>query len=153
MRLFHLHVVIAKGKHAFLLSTTKVIFARLTIPSFNSRISRCTANPKYWVRPDDFLPERWLVPAGHELHHKPNAWRPFESGPRNCIAQASVLTELRITLACLIRVFNITPADDEYDAKHPRKGIQTCKGERAYLTERGAAHPTAGYPYRIALVG
>ncbi|KAF1978518.1 cytochrome P450 [Bimuria novae-zelandiae CBS 107.79] len=25
-------------------------------------------SPSYWVRPDEFLPERWLVPPGHELH-------------------------------------------------------------------------------------
>ena len=25
-------------------------------------------SPKYWVRPDDFLPERWLVAPGHELY-------------------------------------------------------------------------------------
>jgi cytochrome P450 len=108
-------------------------------------------NPKYWVRPDDFLPERWLVPVGHELYPQQNSWRPFESGPRNCIAQALVLTELRIMLACLVRTFDITPAYDEYDEKHPRKGIQTYEGERAYLIERGAAHPTAGYPCRVAM--
>ena len=25
-------------------------------------------SPKYWVRPDEFLPERWLVDLGHELY-------------------------------------------------------------------------------------
>jgi cytochrome P450 len=25
-------------------------------------------SPKYWIRPDDFLPERWLVDPGHELY-------------------------------------------------------------------------------------
>ena len=28
-------------------------------------------SPKYWIRPDDILPERWLVPANHELHPLP----------------------------------------------------------------------------------
>jgi cytochrome P450 len=103
-------------------------------------------NPKYWVRPNDFLPERWLVPAGHKLYPRPEAWRPFESGPRNCIAQAMVLIELRVMLACLVRTFEVTPAYDEYDEKYPHKGVQTVDGERCYFIERGAAHPTAGYP-------
>jgi hypothetical protein len=56
-------------------------------------------------------------------------------------------------LACLVRMFDIIPIYDEYDKEHSRKGIQTYEGERVYLIERGAAHPSAGYPCRIALAG
>ncbi|KAF2870279.1 sterigmatocystin biosynthesis P450 monooxygenase StcS [Massariosphaeria phaeospora] len=111
------------------------------------------ASPKYWVRADEFLPERWLVPAGHELHPRPGAWRPFELGPRNCIAQALVLVELRVILACLVRTFDVAPAYDEYDEKYQVKGIKTYRGERAYNIEKGAAHPVAQYPCRITLAG
>lgn len=51
---------------------------------------------KYWVRPDEFLPERWLVEPGHELYPVKGAWRPFEHGPRNCIAEGMVMTELKL---------------------------------------------------------
>ncbi|PGH05688.1 hypothetical protein GX51_02848 [Blastomyces parvus] len=106
---------------------------------------------KYWVKPDAFLPERWLVPRGHELYPSPGAWRPFEHGPRNCVAQTLTLVELRIILACLARTFEIVPAYDEWDAKHPVKGAKHYRGERAYLVQSGAAHPTAQYPCRVKL--
>jgi cytochrome P450 len=107
---------------------------------------------KYWVRPDEFLPERWMVPIGHELHPQPGAWRPFELGPRNCIGQALVLIELRVVLGCLVRDFEIRPAYDELDAQYPIKGIRLYRNERAYQVEQGAAHPVNGYPCRINLV-
>jgi cytochrome P450 len=105
----------------------------------------------YWVRPDEFLPERWLVSPGHELYPQPGAWRPFELGPRNCIGQALVMIEFRVILACLVREFDIAPAYDEWDERHPRKGIKLLRGERAYQIEKGAAHPVNGYPCRIKL--
>jgi cytochrome P450 len=108
-------------------------------------------SPKYWVRAEEFLPERWLVPVGHELHPVPGAWRPFELGPRNCIAQALVMVELRVILACVIRTFDVMPAYDEYDRKFPTKGIKTVRGERAYQIEKGAAHPAAQFPCRVSL--
>ncbi|KAF1957230.1 sterigmatocystin biosynthesis P450 monooxygenase StcS [Byssothecium circinans] len=108
-------------------------------------------SPKYWMQPDDFLPERWLVGPQHELYPRPGAWRPFELGPRNCIGQALVLVELRVILACLIRTFDISPAYDEWDVRHPSNGIKLYRGERAYQVEQGAAHPNAGYPCRIKL--
>jgi cytochrome P450 len=108
---------------------------------------------KYWVRGNEFLPERWLVRDDHELHPKPGTWRPFEVGPRNCIAQAMVLVELRVVLACLIRTFEVKPAYDEWDASRGAKGDRLVNGERVYQVERGAAHPNGGYPCRVTLAG
>lgn len=109
---------------------------------------------KYWVRGDEFLPERWLVSPDHEFYPMPGVWRPFEVGPRNCIAQAMVLMELRVLLACLIRTFDVKPAYDEVDAKRRDKGRGLeVYGERAYQVERGASHPVGGYPCRVTLVG
>lgn len=106
---------------------------------------------KYWTQPDDFLPERWMVSQDHELHPRPGAWRPFELGPRNCIAQALVLVELRVILACLVRSFEVQPAYEEWDAKHLVKGTKLYRGERAYQIEAGAAHPAAGYPCYVTI--
>ena len=103
-----------------------------------------------WVRPEEFLPERWLVEPGHELYPLKGAWRPFEHGPRNCVAQSLVLTELRIVLACVVRRFRIQPAYEEWDALHPRKGLKEFRGERVYQIEEGAAHPVERYPCRVS---
>ena len=107
--------------------------------------------PRYWKRPEEFLPERWLVGPEHELHPMKGAWRPFEHGPRNCIAQSIVMTQLLVVLACIVREFEFKPAYDEWDALHPRKGTKTYRGERAYQMEGGAAHPVERYPCRVSL--
>ena len=107
--------------------------------------------PKYWKRPEEFLPERWLIEPSHELYPMKGAWRPFEYGPRNCVAQSVVMAELCVVLACIVRQFDFKPAYDEWDALHPRKGAKTYRGERAYQIEEGAAHPVERYPCRVSL--
>lgn len=119
-------------------------------------------NPRVWPRADEFLPERWLVDADHELYPVPHAWRPFEHGPRNCIGQTLVWNEIRVLLAMSLRSFDIAPAYDEWDKlKLQNEGLvskmtrrfskpapKTVNGERAYQTEQ-AAHPVDYYPCRI----
>ena len=108
-------------------------------------------SPKYWKCPDEFLPERWLVEPTHELFPVKDAWRAFEYGPRNCVAQGIVMTELKIILACLVREFDFTPAYDEWDRLHPTKGSKIYRGDRAYQMEEAAAHPVEHYPCRVFL--
>lgn len=79
--------------------------------------------PTYWLRPEEFLPERWLVESGHELQPMKGAYRAFEVGPRNCVAQGFVMTEFRVILACIVRQFDFQPAYDEWDRLHPSKGL------------------------------
>jgi Cytochrome P450 len=109
--------------------------------------------PEYWVEPDAFLPERWLVGPDDRLYPQKGAWRPFEWGPRNCIGQSLAMMELRITLAMVAREFDFTPGYDEWDRIYPRKGVQTYRGERAYQIEEAAAHPADRYPCRIRIAG
>lgn len=109
--------------------------------------------PAYWYRPDDFLPERWLTECSAELQPMKEAYRAFEIGPRNCVAQGFVMTELRVIMACIIRPFDFTPAYDEWDILHPRQGLQTYRGERVYQIEEGAAHPVEHYPCRVSIRG
>lgn len=102
-------------------------------------------NPLYWARPNEFLPERWLVDPDHELHipTSAGAYRPFEAGPRNCIGQTLVLNEMRIVLIMTVRTFKIKPAYKE-DA-------DMVFGNRAYQTSRSGAFPAGGYPCRVTL--
>lgn len=121
-------------------------------------------NPRVWPRAEEFLPKRWLVEPGHELYPVPGAWRAFEHGPRNCIGQTLVYNEIRIVLAMTLRLFDIAPAYEEWDAlKLKNEGflgglgrgfgkpvLNTVNGERAYQTEK-AAYPVDDYPCRIKL--
>ncbi|KAJ4347925.1 uncharacterized protein N0V89_009297 [Didymosphaeria variabile] len=93
-------------------------------------------SPNYWVRADEFLPERWLASPDDELYPAPGAWRPFELGPRNCIGQALVLIELRVILACLVREFDIVPAYDEWDRRHPTEGVKLLRGNPSMQKQR-----------------
>jgi len=69
-----------------------------------------------WVRPDEFLPERWLAQEGEELHVKKNAWRPFGLGPRQCIGQELAMMQMKLVLAAVAREVDVDCAWDEWDA-------------------------------------
>lgn len=107
--------------------------------------------PAYWARPDDFLPERWLVEPGHELYPLKGAFQAFEIGPRNCFAQGLVMTELRVILICIVRQYDFRPAYDEWDRLHRTQGLKTYRGEPVYQIEEGAAHPVDHYPCRVSI--
>ena len=110
-------------------------------------------NPQYWKEAESFLPERWLVGPDDPLYPVKGAWRAMEFGPRSCIGQTVASLELRIALVMTMREFHITPAYDVWDAMHPRHGIHTVNGNRAYQAEKGGggAHPADGYPCRVVL--
>ena len=107
----------------------------------------------YWPRADEFIPERFLVEPGHELRPLENAWRPFEKGPRNCIAEGLVVTELKVVMAVVLSRFDFADAYEEYDRANKMKGggKRAYRGERAYQVEEGAAHPVNGYPCKVFL--
>lgn len=73
------------------------------------------SNPRIWVRPDDFLPQRWLAQPGDELYPPPGAFHPFDLGPRSCIRQSLTLIEMRIVLVMTVRTFVVEPACEEWD--------------------------------------
>lgn len=107
--------------------------------------------PNYWVESESFIPERWIVEPGHRLYPRKEAWRAFEWGPRNCIGQSLAMMELKLVLAFIAREFDFAPAYDEIDVRRPAKEVKTYRGERAYLMERGAAHPADLMPCRVTL--
>jgi cytochrome P450 len=110
-------------------------------------------SPEVFVRPEEFLPQRWLVGAEDPLYPVKGSWRAFEWGQRNCIGQTLATLELRIALVMTLRMFEIAPAYDEWDRLHPRKGITMVEGQRIYQAEMGGggAHPVDGVPVRATL--
>ena len=74
-------------------------------------------NPDEWHRPDEFLPERWLVTDETDPLHPPkNGWRFFASGPRVCIGQHLAMVEIKLVAALVVRRFDIECAWDKWDA-------------------------------------
>jgi cytochrome P450 len=99
---------------------------------------------EFWPEPNRCIPERWLVPEGHPLHPRKNAFRPFELGPRNCIGQEMAMLELRMILAMTVRDFDI---DSEFPVNSPR-----VFGDMAYQTMQPgqlSAYPKDGMPVRV----
>ena len=109
--------------------------------------------PEFWPQPDTFIPERWTVPEGDPLYPVKGAWRPFEFGPRNCIGQELAMLESKLILAMTVRTFDVVADYETWDRLHPRKGIKTVKGERAYQILVGSAKPSDGLPCRVLLTG
>jgi cytochrome P450 len=108
---------------------------------------------------DEFKPERFMPENADKL--PPNAWRPFERGPRNCIGQEIALIEMKVILAMTLREFDFKAAYDELgslmedgtlwakDASF-RKGPQEAFGERMHQIFLAAGKPSEGMPARVA---
>ena len=104
-------------------------------------------DPAYWPYPDDFMPERWLVPVDGPLHPIKGAWRPFEHGPRNCIGQELAMVEMKVVLVLTARRFTVKPAYEEWDQGKGKTGIKEVYGERGYQIQR--AQPSDDLPLRV----
>jgi cytochrome P450 len=71
-------------------------------------------HPGCWTRPDECLPERWLVNDG-PLRPPKNAWVPFSLGPRNCIGMELAMMELKLVSIFTARTLSIEEAWTEWD--------------------------------------
>lgn len=109
-------------------------------------------NPKHWVRPLEFLPDRWVVEPDHDLYPPVGSWRPFEVGPRACLGQQAIMTEVKAVLACTVREFDFKDCYPELDGKR-KIDLSGVFGERAYMVESATAYPAGHYPCRITSSG
>jgi cytochrome P450 len=72
-------------------------------------------DPRWWPRPEEFLPERWLTP---DLPEKGNerpkyAYFPFGGGPRSCIGEPFAWMEAVLLLAMLAKRWRLARVDDK----------------------------------------
>ena len=104
-------------------------------------------DPTYWERPDEFLPERWLVTSGDPLYPVKGAWRPFEHGPRNCIGQELAILEIKVIMVMTVRRYKVELMYDESDRA---KGIRTVYGQRGCQIQ--PAQPSDDLPCRVTKV-
>ncbi|CAG8080220.1 unnamed protein product [Penicillium olsonii] len=56
-------------------------------------------SPRYWRRPEEFIPERWLGDPEFESDNR-HIWAPFSIGPRKCVGIKYVFSPARIFPRC-----------------------------------------------------
>ncbi|EGD95905.1 hypothetical protein TESG_03368 [Trichophyton tonsurans CBS 112818] len=93
-------------------------------------------NEKYFTRPHEFIPERWIVDEhdtqkAAEVATAKAAFAPFSIGPRGCIGRPLVYSNLKLTIATLIWKYDFRLAD----------GAAGGKGAGNPLGERGRTNP------------
>ncbi|KXJ86908.1 cytochrome P450 [Microdochium bolleyi] len=118
-------------------------------------------SPEHWPRPDEFLPERWLVSAedkDHPLHPKyggptSDLFRGFGGGPRVCIGKELAIAELKLAAALIVRKFEIREAWEQWDALKGQVDApkDTICGQRLYPTGPGAAQVKDDMPVQIRI--
>lgn len=69
-------------------------------------------NPKYWSRPNDFIPERWYVLKDTDIS---DIYIPFSFGSRNCIGKHFALREMKIVLYTILKNITFTNMTDKID--------------------------------------
>lgn len=71
-------------------------------------------SPKYFHKPKEFHPERWLASPNSPFHndHR-NAIQTFGVGPRSCIGKPLAMAELQLALARMVWRFDLEKADTE----------------------------------------
>ncbi|XP_026550826.1 thromboxane-A synthase [Notechis scutatus] len=60
-------------------------------------------NPKFWLEPEKFIPERFTAEAMEQQH--PFAYLPFGAGPRGCIGMKLALMIIKIALLRILQRF------------------------------------------------
>ncbi|KAL8744557.1 MAG: hypothetical protein Q9190_003216 [Brigantiaea leucoxantha] len=109
-------------------------------------------NPRFWVRPEECIPERFLTSDGNEIYPPKNGWRPFERSPRNCVGQELALTEIKLMLALTIREFDFKDSYKEFDALKKNPVGWNVNGQRAYMMRRVGGHPAHPFMKSIRLL-
>ncbi|CCM04655.1 uncharacterized protein FIBRA_06839 [Fibroporia radiculosa] len=88
-------------------------------------------DPRYFSRPEDFFPERWLSKNGEDNTFDPSAFIPFSMGPANCVGRPLALIEMRMVIAYILHAFELRFANG-YDPASYEKHLQDL-----FVTHRG----------------
>lgn len=67
---------------------------------------------KYWDKPLEFLPERWLDPEKNKERH-PYLFIPFQAGPRTCLGQSMAYLEVKVVAWMILKQFRLNLHDPE----------------------------------------
>ncbi|VUC32684.1 unnamed protein product [Clonostachys rosea] len=102
-----------------------------------------------WKDPNCFRPDRFLGEEGASQHRF--AWRPFERGPRACIAQDLAMDELRVMLLLVVRWFDFELVGETQN-KIPRVGFMDLDeriGDLAFQVVGMEAKPNKAMRFKV----
>ncbi|KAF8251462.1 cytochrome P450 [Wilcoxina mikolae CBS 423.85] len=87
-------------------------------------------DPRYFVKPDGFIPERWTTSP--ELVIDKTAFAPFSTGPMGCVGRNVALMEMRGVLMKTLRLYEIATTEgfdrEEYFGRVQDKFTTTLPG-------------------------
>ncbi|MCW5710714.1 cytochrome P450 [Shinella sp.] len=89
---------------------------------------------RYYPRPEEFMPERWLGDFRHSLPRF--AYMPFGGGPRICIGQRFAIIEAVLILATILRRFRIEWTGDRPIVPQPSITLRPRGGVHVRVTRR-----------------
>lgn len=92
-------------------------------------------DPRFFERPDEFVPERWQNDFERSL---PNcAYFPFGAGPRICIGNTFAMMEMTLALAMMAQRFQFTLTPGQNITLGVQFTLRPQPGVRATLVDRG----------------
>lgn len=94
-------------------ASTDATFAGYKFPK-GTIVTSATASihhdPRYWDKPDHFLPQRWLSPEGKFVMKK-EGYLPFGNGKRGCIGEGLARMHIMIFTTAVFQNFSIAPPE------------------------------------------
>lgn len=95
-------------------------------------------DPRFWEKPTEFSPERWLGPNIESLPK--HAYYPFAGGPRVCIGNIFAMMEAKLILAMIAGVYAPKVAPGQVVVPSPTVTLRPKHGMRMVLEpqRRGA---------------
>jgi cytochrome P450 len=69
-------------------------------------------NPKYWKKPEEFIPDRWSDPSLNK-----EAYMPFGSGPRLCIGEHFAMMEMQLIITTIVNQWDFKLLSKEVTEK------------------------------------
>ncbi|MEO5671325.1 MAG: cytochrome P450 [Ramlibacter sp.] len=94
---------------------------------------------KFWERPDEFDPDRFLSESGRASAGK--AFLPFSIGPRVCVGAGFALQEAALVISSMVREFRFSPVPGAQPQPVARLSLRSDIGVRVHLGRRSPAPP------------
>ena len=96
-------------------------------------------DPRFYDRPDDFMPERWTEDFIARLPRF--AYFPFGGGPRACIGASFAMMEIILGLAVIGQKFRLELVPDHPVTIYPAMSLRPKDGVKVVVRSRGLQNP------------